>query len=155
MPVTHGDNAGGRAGSNYELFRTLGAAAIIARDGVPTARCELAVRCGAKRRSKRALPVSCRRSVRDNVHRDSLPTETTLREKALRDSVTRALRTRAAIMRRRRSGKIPSATIRLRDSLRRDSAATEYVARARHVGRRAQGLGSARGHHRRRARDSV
>jgi tol-pal system beta propeller repeat protein TolB len=117
---------------NYELFRTLGAAAIIqprrtANGGLRVALYDVA----AKRRVEaRDFPVTLVPPVRDEAIRDSITTETTLREKAIRDSVTRVLRTRAAIMRRPPVKKDPRPRrFVVRDSLRRDSAATAYIRR--------------------------
>jgi tol-pal system beta propeller repeat protein TolB len=117
---------------NYELFRTLGAAAIIApRRGANGALRVALYDVAAKRRVEaRDFPLAVVPPVRDDVIRDSVTAETTLREKALRDSVTRVLRTRAAIMRRPPLKKDPRPRrFVVRDSLRRDSAATAYVAR--------------------------
>ena len=117
---------------NYELFRTLGAAAIVyprrtANGGLRVALYDV----GAKRRVEvRDFPVVTVPPVRDAAIRDSVTAETTLREKALKDSVTRALRTRAAIMRRPPVRKDPRPRrFVVRDSLRRDSAATAYIRR--------------------------
>jgi tol-pal system beta propeller repeat protein TolB len=117
---------------NYELFRTLGAAAIVhprrtANGGLRVALYDVA----AKRRVEaRDFPVVTVPPVRDAAIRDSITAETTLREKALKDSVTRALRTRAAIMRRPPVRKDPRPRrFVVRDSLRRDSAATAYIRR--------------------------
>ncbi|MDP9177628.1 MAG: hypothetical protein M3O61_08115 [Gemmatimonadota bacterium] len=117
---------------NYELFRTLGAAAIIhprrtASGGLRVALYDVA---GKRRIEARDFPVAGIPPVRDDAIRDSITVETTQREKALRDSVTRALRTRAAIMRRPPVRKDPRPRrFVVRDSLRRDSAATAYIRR--------------------------
>jgi tol-pal system beta propeller repeat protein TolB len=117
---------------NYELFRTLGAAAIIqpkraANGGLRVALYDVA----AKRRVEaRDFPVTLVPPVRDAAIRDSITAETTLREKAIKDSVTRVLRTRAAIMRRPPVRKDPRPRrFVVRDSLRRDSAVTAYIRR--------------------------
>lgn len=117
---------------NYELFRTLGAAAIIAprRSANGTLRVALYDVAAKRRVEARDFPLAVVPPVRDDIIRDSVTVETTLREKALRDSVTRVLRTRAAIMRRPPLKKDPRPRrFVVRDSLRRDSAATAYVAR--------------------------
>lgn len=117
---------------NYELFRTLGAAAIIAPRRAANGALRVALYdVAAKRRvAARDFPLAVVPPVRDDAIRDSLTTETTLREKALRDSVTRVLRTRAAIMRRPPLKKDPRPRrFVVRDSLRRDSAATAYIQR--------------------------
>jgi len=117
---------------NYELFRTLGAAAIIAprRNANGALRVALYDVTAKRRVEARDFPLAVVPPVRDDAIRDSLTTETTLREKALKDSVTRALRTRAAIMRRPPVRKDPRPRrFVVRDSLRRDSAATAYIRR--------------------------
>ena len=117
---------------NYELFRTLGAAAIIhprrnASGGLRVALYDVA---GKRRIEARDFPLAGIPPVRDDAIRDSVIAETTQREKALRDSVTRVLRTRAAIMRRPPVRKDPRPRrFVVRDSLRRDSAATAYIRR--------------------------
>ncbi|HYN80810.1 MAG TPA: hypothetical protein VES88_04860 [Gemmatimonadaceae bacterium] len=117
---------------NYELFSTLGAAAIIhprrtASGGLRVALYDVA---GKRRVEARDFPVAVVPPVRDDAIRDSVTAETTQREKALRDSVTRVLRTRAAIMRRPPVRKDPRPRrFVVRDSLRRDSAATAYTRR--------------------------
>jgi tol-pal system beta propeller repeat protein TolB len=117
---------------NYELFRTLGAAAIIhprrnASGGLRVALYDVA---GKRRVEARDFPLAGIPPVRDDAIRDSVIAETTQREKALRDSVTSVLRTRAAIMRRPPVRKDPRPRrFVVRDSLRRDSAATAYIRR--------------------------
>lgn len=117
---------------NYELFSKLGAAAIVqarraANGGLRVALYDV----GAKRRIEaRDFPAVTVPPVRDASIRDSITAETTLRETALRDSVTRVLRTRAAIMRRPPVRKDPRPRrFVVRDSVRRDSAATAYIRR--------------------------
>jgi len=117
---------------NYALFSQLGAAAIVQGKRTANGLRMALYDVGAKKRiEQRDLPVILVPPVRDAAIRDSILTETTLREKALRDSVTRALRTRAAIMRRPpiKKDTRPRRFV-VRDSLRRDSAATAYVRRA-------------------------
>ena len=117
---------------NYELFRTLGAAAIIAprRNANGALRVALYDVAAKRRVEARDFPLAVIPPVRDDAIRDSITTETTAREKALRDSVTRVLRTRAAIMRRPPVRKDPRPRrFVVRDSLRRDSAATAYIRR--------------------------
>jgi tol-pal system beta propeller repeat protein TolB len=117
---------------NYELFRTLGAAAIIAprRNANGALRVALYDVAAKRRVEARDFPLAVIPPVRDDAIRDSITTETTLREKALKDSVTRTLRTRAAIMRRPPVKKDPRPRrFVVRDSLRRDSAATAYIQR--------------------------
>ena len=117
---------------NYELFNKLGAAAIIQPRRAPNGGLRVALYdVGAKRRIEaRDFPVATVPPVRDASIRDSITAEATLREKALRDSVTRVLRTRAAIMRRPPVRKVPRPRrFVVRDSLRRDSAATAYIRR--------------------------
>jgi len=116
---------------NYDLFSKLGAAAIVqgkrTANGLRVALYDV----GAKKRvESRDLPVILVPPVRDASIRDSVVAETTLREKSLKDSVARVLRTRAAIMRRPPIKKdIRPRRFVVRDSLRRDSAATAYVRR--------------------------
>jgi tol-pal system beta propeller repeat protein TolB len=116
---------------NYQLFAQLGAAAIVQGKKTANGLRMTLYDVGAKRRiESRELPVILVPPVRDASIRDSVMAETTLREKALKDSVTRVLRTRAAIMRRPpiKKDTRPRRFI-VRDSLRRDSAATAYVRR--------------------------
>ena len=116
---------------NYELFARLGAAAIVqARrtgNGLRVALYDV----GAKRRiDSRDFAIVTVPPVRDAAIRDSVVAETTVREKATRDSIARVLQTRAAIMRRPRVKNDPRPRrFVVRDSLRRDSAATVYVRR--------------------------
>jgi tol-pal system beta propeller repeat protein TolB len=116
---------------NYELFSQLGAAAIVRGTRTANGLRMTLYDVGAKRRiESRELPVILVPPVRDAAIRDSITVETTLREKAIKDSVTRVLRTRAAIMRRPpvKKDTRPRRFV-VRDSLRRDSAATAYVRR--------------------------
>jgi tol-pal system beta propeller repeat protein TolB len=116
---------------NYELFSKLGAAAIVQGKRTGNGLRVTLYDVGAKRRiESRELPVILVPPVRDAAIRDSITVETTLREKALKDSVTRVLRTRAAIMRRPpiKKDTRPRRFV-VRDSLRRDSAAAAYVRR--------------------------
>jgi tol-pal system beta propeller repeat protein TolB len=116
---------------NYDLFAKLGAAAIVQGRRTATGIRVALYDVGAKRRIEaRELPVVTVPPVRDAAIRDSITTETTLREKTTRDSINRVLETRAVIMRRQRVTKDtrPRRFI-VRDSLRRDSAATAYVRR--------------------------
>jgi tol-pal system beta propeller repeat protein TolB len=116
---------------NYELVSKLGAAAVVQGQRTPNGIRVTLYDVGAKRRlQSRELPMINVPPVRDPVIRDSVLTATTLREKAIRDSVARVLRTRAAIMRRPPLKKDPRPRrFIVRDSLRRDSAATAYVRR--------------------------
>ena len=116
---------------NYDLFARLGAAAIVQGRKTPNGlRVTLYDVSAKKRVESRELPVILVPPVRDAAIRDSIVAETTLREKALRDSVARVLRTRSAIMRRPpiKKDTRPRRFV-VRDSLRRDSAATAYVRR--------------------------
>jgi tol-pal system beta propeller repeat protein TolB len=116
---------------NYELFARLGAAAIVqARrtgNGLRVALYDV----GAKRRlGSRDFAMVTVPPARDAAIRDSVVAETTVREKATRDSIGRVLQTRGAIMRRPpvKHDTRPRRFV-VRDSLRRDSAATAYVRR--------------------------
>jgi tol-pal system beta propeller repeat protein TolB len=116
---------------NYDLFSKLGAAAIVqgkrTANGIRVALYDVSTK---RRVEQRELPMINVPPVRDAAIRDSVMTETTLREKASRDSVLRVLRARAAIMRRPPLKKDPRPRrFIVRDSLRRDSAATAYVRR--------------------------
>jgi tol-pal system beta propeller repeat protein TolB len=117
---------------NYDLFAKLGAAAIIqARRTTNGMRVALYDVAAKRRLESRELSVVAIPPVRDAAAvRDSVLVESTLHEKALRDSVSRVLQTRGAIMRRPRiKNDMRPRRFVVRDSLRRDSAATAYVRR--------------------------
>jgi tol-pal system beta propeller repeat protein TolB len=117
---------------NYELFSRLGAAAIVQARRTPDGLRVTLYDVGAKKRiESRDFAVALVPPVRDAALRDSIMVATTVREKAVRDSLARVLQTRAAIMRRPRIKKDtrPRRFV-VRDSLRRDSAATAYVRRS-------------------------
>ncbi|HUQ20122.1 MAG TPA: hypothetical protein VM099_10965, partial [Gemmatimonadaceae bacterium] len=116
---------------NYDLFSKLGAAAIIQGRRTANGLRATVYDVAAKRRlESRELPMITVPPVRDASIRDSVVAATTLREKAIKDSVARVLRTRAAIMRRPPLKKDPRPRrFVVRDSLRRDSAATAYIRR--------------------------
>ena len=116
---------------NYELFARLGAAAIVQARRTGSGLRVALYDVGAKRRlESRDFAIVAVPPVRDAAIRDSIVAETTVREKTTRDSIGRVIHTRAAIMRRplvKRDTR-PRRFV-VRDSLRRDSAATAYVRR--------------------------
>jgi tol-pal system beta propeller repeat protein TolB len=116
---------------NYDLISKLGAAAVIQGHRTANGLRATLYDVGAKRVvQSRELPMINVPPVRDASIRDSVIAATTLREKSIRDSVARVLRTRAAIMRRPPLKKDPRPRrFVVRDSLRRDSAATAYIRR--------------------------
>ena len=116
---------------NYSLFANLGIAAIVqARrtdGGLNVSLHDVSV---GRVLQTREFRISGLPPVRDSEIGDSVRTTTTVREKALRDSVFRSLRARAEIMRRPRLTKdTRERRFVVRDSLRRDSAATAYLRR--------------------------
>jgi tol-pal system beta propeller repeat protein TolB len=124
-PVDGGD-------PNYALFAKLGAVAIVQakRTGNGGLRVTLFDVGAGRRLEMRDFGVTRVPPVRDTQIRDSITVATTTREKALRDSAARALRVRADVMRRPPLKKdTRQRRFVVRDSLRRDSAATAYMAR--------------------------
>ncbi len=116
---------------NYELFAKLGAAAIVqARRSGSGLRVVLYDVAAKRRINSRDFAMVTAPPVRDAAIRDSVVAETTVREKVTRDSTVRVLLTRATIMRRPPvKHDIRPRRFVVRDSLRRDSAATAYVRR--------------------------
>ena len=116
---------------NYALFAKLGAVAIVqARRTGAGLRVTLFDVGAGKRADSRDFGVWSIPRVRDTEVRDSILVATTTREKAIRDSLARVLRTRAEIMRRPPLKKdTRQRRFVVRDSLRRDSAATAYMKR--------------------------
>jgi tol-pal system beta propeller repeat protein TolB len=116
---------------NYDLFAKLGAAAILQARRTGSGLRVVLYDVGAKRRiDSRDFAIVTVPPVRDAAIRDSVVAETTVREKAVRDSIGRVLQTRAGIMRRARVRNDPRPRrFVVRDSLRRDSAATAYMRR--------------------------
>lgn len=114
---------------NYPLFASLGAAAIVQATRIGSGfRVTLYDVSAARRIQSRDFVVAGIPPNRDGSLVDSLTAATTIREKALRDSVQRRLRARAVIMRRPPVTKETRARrFVVRDSLRRDSTATAYV----------------------------
>lgn len=116
---------------NYSLFANLGVAAIIQAKKTATGYSVALYDVGAARklegRDFRIAPIP---ASRDAILVDSITAATTMREKALRDSLYRTLKTRADIMRRPRIARDtrPRRFV-VRDSLRRDSAAVAYMKR--------------------------
>ncbi|MEP6507108.1 MAG: hypothetical protein ABJC63_02700 [Gemmatimonadales bacterium] len=116
---------------NYSLFANFGVAAIIQARRTATGYTVALYDVSAGRRlDSRDFRVTQIPPNREASLVDSITTATTFREKALRDSMYRTLKTRAAIMRRPRLAKdTRERRFVIRDSLRRDSAATSYLTR--------------------------
>lgn len=116
---------------NYSLFANLGVAAIVqarrTASGFHVSLHDVSVGRVLQSREFRVPGVPQNRDARVA---DSVATTTSVRERALRDSVFRALRTRSEIMRRPRLvADTRDRRFVVRDSIRRDSAATEYLER--------------------------
>jgi tol-pal system beta propeller repeat protein TolB len=116
---------------NFALFSNLGAAAIVEAKPIANGYHVTVYDVGAARQlasrdfTVRSIPVN-----RDAILVDSITASTTMREKALRDSAYRAFKARADIMRRPRLTKdTRERRFVVRDSIRRDSAAAEYLKR--------------------------
>jgi tol-pal system beta propeller repeat protein TolB len=117
---------------NYGLFAKLGAVAIVQAKHTNSGGLRVTLfDVGAGRRLEvRDFGVTGVPPVRDAKMRDSILVATTSREKAIRDSIARVLRVRAEVMRRPPLKKdTRQRRFIVRDSLRRDSAATAYVKR--------------------------
>ncbi|HVF40648.1 MAG TPA: hypothetical protein VM939_12180 [Gemmatimonadaceae bacterium] len=125
MTPTNGDNY------NFSLFSSLGAAAIIqARPTATGYRVALYDVSVGRRLESRDFRVPKMPRNRDATLVDSISTATSQREKALRDSVNRVLKRRADLMRRPPLKKdTRQRRFIVRDSVRRDSAATAYLTR--------------------------
>lgn len=117
---------------NYGLFANLGVAAIVqakrTESGLEVSLYDVSTQRRLQSREFHLGGGSAPRDAASLV--DSITVATTTREKALRDSAYRSLKIQADIMRRPRITKDtrPRRFI-VRDSLRRDSAATEYLER--------------------------
>ncbi|MEO8576756.1 MAG: hypothetical protein ABI556_08660, partial [Gemmatimonadales bacterium] len=116
---------------NYSLFANLGVAAIVepkrTANGITVTLYDVSA---ARRLDSREFRLSTAPPNRDARLLDSVTVATTAREKSLRDSVYRTLKVRADIMRRPRITKdTRERRFVVRDSLRRDSAATAYLRR--------------------------
>lgn len=114
---------------NYSLFANLGVAAIVQASRIGSGfRVALYDVSAGRRLQTRDFAVSGIPGNRDADLIGTVTVATTGRERALRDSVQRRLRARAAIMRRPPLKKDARARrFIVRDSLRRDSTATAYV----------------------------
>lgn len=116
---------------NYPLFANLGVAAIVqgrkTASGYAVSLYDVSAARKIESRDFRVSPIPANR---DATLVDSITTATTFREKTIRDSIYRTLKTRADIMRRPRLTKDtrPRRFV-VRDSLRRDSAAVAYLKR--------------------------
>jgi tol-pal system beta propeller repeat protein TolB len=119
------------ASYNYALFANLGVNAIIqAKRSGSGYRVALYDVGGQRLIESRDFRIASVPPVRDAAILDSITVATTVREKALRDSVYRSLKVRADIMRRPRVTKdTRERRFVIRDSLRRDSAAAAYLRR--------------------------
>jgi tol-pal system beta propeller repeat protein TolB len=116
---------------NFSLFANLGAAAIVeakrTRSGYLVSLYDVSTQRKAQSREFRVAVVPPNR---DASLLDSITIATTAREKALRDSIYRTLKVRADVMRRPRLVKdTRERRFVIRDSIRRDSAATAYLRR--------------------------
>jgi len=116
---------------NYSLFANLGVAAIVqakkTATGYSVALYDVSV---GRKLNSRDFRVTQIPPNRDATLVDSITTATTFREKALRDAMYRQLKARADIMRRPPLKKdTRQRRFVVRDSLRRDSAATAYIKR--------------------------
>jgi TolB protein len=116
---------------NYDLFANLGVVAIIQGRRTPAGIQVALYDVSAKRQlASREFRIGGVPPNRDATLLDSITVATTTREKAKRDSVYHALKTRADIMRRPRVTKDSrDRRFVVRDSLRRDSAAVAYLNR--------------------------
>ena len=116
---------------NFSLFANLGVAAIIQAKRTPAGFDVALYDVSAQRKlAQREFRVGGVPPNRDATLLDSIRVATTVREKALRDSVQRALRIRADVMRRPRLTKdTRDRRFVVRDSIRRDSAAAAYLRR--------------------------
>ena len=116
---------------NYGLFANLGVAAIVqAKRSANGYQVSLYDVSAARRLDSREFRLSSAPPVRDDKILDSITVATTVREKALRDSVYRSLKVRADVMRRPRVTKdTRERRFVVRDSIRRDSAAAAYLTR--------------------------
>ena len=116
---------------NYSLFANLGAAAIVqAKRSASGFQVSLYDVSTKRRIDSRDFRITTAPPNRDSRLLDSVTVSTAAREKFLRDSVNRALKVRADIMRRPRITKdTRERRFVVRDSLRRDSAATAYQRR--------------------------
>lgn len=116
---------------NYSLFANLGVAAIVqarrTSGGYRVALYDVSAKRQLEAREFRVAGVPVNR---DAKLLDSITVATTAREKAMRDSIYRTLRVRAAVMRRPRLTKdTRDRRFVIRDSIRRDSAAAAYLRR--------------------------
>lgn len=116
---------------NYALFANLGIAGIVQPRRTATGFQVALYDVGAKRRiEQREFRVTGVPPNRDATLRDSISAATAAREKVMRDSVYRAYRVRADIMRRPPVVKdTRDRRFVVRDSLRRDSTAVAYLQR--------------------------
>ena len=116
---------------NYSAFASLGVAAIVqAKKTAAGYSVSLYDVSAARKVDGRDFRISEIPANRDANLVDSITTATTFREKAIRDSIYRTLKTRSDIMRRPRLTKDPrQRRFVVRDSLRRDSAAVAYLKR--------------------------
>ena len=116
---------------NFSLFANMGIAAIIEAKRTPSGyRVALYDVSASRQLASREFQAIGVPPNRDAILVDSITAATTLREKAIRDSVYRVLKTRADIMRRPRITRdTRDRRFVIRDSLRRDSAATAYLRR--------------------------
>lgn len=116
---------------NFGLFANLGVAAIVEAKRTASGYHVTLYDVGATRQlASRDFTVTGVPANRDAILVDSITAVTTLREKALRDSVYRTLKVRADIMRRPRLTKdTRDRRFVVRDSIRRDSAAAAYLRR--------------------------
>lgn len=114
---------------NYPLFANLGVAAIIqARKTATGYSVALYDVSTGRRLESRDFKVAPLPGNRDATLVDSITTATTFREQALREAMYRTLKTRADIMKRPRLAKdARQRRFVIRDSLRRDSAASAYL----------------------------
>jgi TolB protein len=116
---------------NFSLFANLGVAAIIepkrTQGGFLVSLYDVSTQRKLQSREFRVPSVPANRDAR---LLDSITVATTIREKALRDSIYRTLRARADVMRRPRLTKdTRQRRFVIRDSIRRDSAAAAYLRR--------------------------
>src|SRR5688572_905661 len=116
---------------NYSLFANLDVAAIVqAKRSASGYQVSLYDVSTKRRIDSRDFRITTAPPNRDSRLLDSVTVATAAREKFLRDSVNRALKVRADIMRRPRITKdTRERRFVVRDSLRRDSAATAYQRR--------------------------
>ena len=116
---------------NFSLFANLGVAAIIepkrTQGGFLVSIYDVSTQRKLQSREFRVPSVP---GNRDAKLLDSITVATTIREKALRDSIYRTLKVRADVMRRPRLTKdTRDRRFVIRDSIRRDSAAAAYLRR--------------------------